>query len=136
MFIKYSKSNLHVMSSHDGKEVYWLKPGWNEFPLHIWDAHKDHPETLRLMGEGSIEISQDKVSLVNPRGKKEVVSLGKTDQPVRLKDLDERRAIEIVGSTFDRGILQRWLDEENRSKVKRAVEKQLKPLLNDGTSSE
>ena len=48
-----------------------------------------------------------------------------------VQDFSAERAAEIVKQTWNRDMLQRWLDEETRHKVKRTLTKQIKPLLNE-----
>lgn len=136
MFIKYNRANNHVLSTYRADETHVLRPGWNEFPKHIWEIHSNDAEIKRLMSEGHIEISDVKVVQQEGR-KKTTVDLGKTDVEVHLTQIkDEKKAIEIVKGTFNREILQRWLDEETRSKVKRVIEKQIDPLLNPKSESD
>lgn len=135
MMIKYSGTNIHALGhieqdktkpSYGPQDIHWLRPGWNEFPSHVWRMYEDHPEILKKLKDGTIELMDEKV-LAGKNGKKK--SIGTSDEPIDLKDLPESKAIEIVKGTYNREMLQRWLDEENRSKVKRSLEEQIKPLL-------
>lgn len=133
MFIKYTKANLHTLATHDGKELAHLRPGWNEFPSRVWDENKNDAEIKRMIEDGDIVLMEDRVE--QKVGKKKIVKIiGKTDEPVALKDLDEKRAIEVAGETFNLDMLQRWMDEETRHKVKRAIDKQVKAINSKGGS--
>jgi hypothetical protein len=143
LFIKYNGTNVHAFGHIDQdktkptiggpQNIVWLRPGWNEFPSHIWEMYTKptvHPEVQKMLDDKKIELMDEKVGT----GKKKK-TLGQDDEPFNLKDLTDSKAIEVVKSTFNREILQRWSDEENRSKVKRALEEQIKPLLPDKKAS-
>lgn len=120
------------MGSLDGKEIHCLSPGWNNFPTHIWSMYESHPDIVKMIKDGDVEI-MDKVV---KEGKKTRV-VGADDKPVELTDFSEDEAVKIVASTFKREMLQNWLDGDNRSKVRRALEKQidkLDPSKQDGNS--
>jgi hypothetical protein len=134
MLIRYTKNNIHALGSHDGKEIKWLTPGWNEFPSHIWKQYENDAEIKKMIADGAIELLADKVTV--KEGRKTVTKvLGAGDEELRIKDLPEPRAIELVKQTLNRGMLQRWDDEETRHKVKRALAAQIKPLLPESQTS-
>lgn len=130
MFIKYNRPNVHMLPGGiDFKSIHRLMPGWNEFPSEVWKKLTEHPQIKRFVDEGIIEFLEEKK--VEKKGKKQVVKMiGTDDSPIDLKDLTEAKAIKIVKETHRRELLQRWRDAETRTKVKRALTKQLKPLLN------
>lgn len=153
MMIKYNNTNVHALpyvtmkpvtlkSKRTGKkrtimrvdenqspsDIHWLRPGWNEFPKHIWEQNKAHPGIQKMIKTKMIEVMNEKVEV--KKGKKKVlVTVGQDDEPIELKNFSVERAIEIVAGTLNRDILQRWIDEELRHKVKKALRKQIKPLL-------
>lgn len=153
MFIKYLGTNIHALPhlpKHidenavkvlSPQDIQWLRPGWNEFPKSIWDQHKDHPQIKKMLKEGKpdhkgrptkeplIELMSEKVTFLEGKKKKTKV-VGQDDSQIALEVFDEKRAIQIVKETHNRDLLQRWLDEENRGKVRRMIDKQLEPLLN------
>ena len=134
MFIKYNKVNLHALATYDGKQLAHLRPGWNEFPNHIWEQNKNDTEILRMIEEGDIEVMEEKI--VEKVGKKTIVKIvGQTDGPVMLKDFDEKKAVDVVNDTYNVDLLQRWMDEESRHKVKRALDKKLKAIHEKGKPS-
>lgn len=136
MFLKYNKPNNHVLSTFGAgvggvmaqPDIKVIRPGWQEFPKHIFDMHQNDPHMISMIKDGTIEISE--MAVKEKVGKKTAtVELGKSDAEVHLTKIpDEKKCIEIVNGTFDRGLLQRWIDEENRSKVKRALEKRMKDV--------
>lgn len=160
MFIKYNDTNVHALpyvtyrqvrlknkktgkarlvkrvdTTQSPQDIQWLRPGWNEFPSHIWEQNKDHPGIKRMIDEGKIEIMSEKIQV--KEGKKLVTKIiGQTDEEVSLKHFTETRAIAIVKGTLNRDILERWLDEETRHKVKRALKKQVEPLINKTSDDE
>lgn len=129
MLIKWNKSNIHAFGSYDGKQINFLRPGWNEFPSAIFELYKNDTEVLRFIKNKTLELMAEKVTLKTSSGKKVTKVIGQGDDELSLKDLSEEKAIEIVKGTFNRELLQRWTDEENRHKVKRELDKQTKPLL-------
>lgn len=129
MYLKYNRPNVHIIPGPDGKTTHRLMPGWNEFPSKVWEHYQGHPEIQRFIDEGVIEVMDEKK--VEKKGKKVVQKkLGLDDSPLNLKDLAEDRAIKVAKETNNRDLLERWHDAETRTKVKRALEKQLKPLQN------
>lgn len=109
------------------KAIHWLRPGWNEFPTNVWKMYENHPEILKKLKDKKIELMNEKVTVV--KGKKKVtLTIGMDDKPINLTDLSETRAIQVAKETYNREMLQRWVDEDNRHKVKRALEEQIKPL--------
>lgn len=138
MLIKYNKANVHTLTTSDGKGSMWLKPGINEFPDHIWNENKAHPHVVDMMNNNEIELFKEEDVGIKPKGKVQKDQpryLGQGDQPVRLCDIpDDKSAIEIVKATYDKNLLQRWMDEETRSKVKRELDKQLKSVMEERTS--
>lgn len=157
MFIKWTETNVlafpninktaidQMKKSHRMKgskpvvqtpaEVKWLRPGWNEFPTDVWEQNKDNPAIQKLIKAKKIELMSHKATITvrdKRTGKLKKVErmIGADDSPIRLKYFDEKTAIEVVKSAFDRDMLQRWEDEETRHKVKKALRKQIEPLLN------
>lgn len=129
MFIKYNRPNAHMIPGMNGTKIYRLMPGWNEFPSKVFKAYEKHPEIARFIEEGVIEVMDEKK--VEKKGKRTVTKrIGQDDKPLNLKDLTEAKAIAVVKETHNRDLLERWLDAETRTKVKRALEKQIKPLQN------
>ena len=155
MFIKYNDTNVHALphvtmktvklkNKKTGKvrfvervdhgqspqDIQWLRPGWNEFPSHVWEQNKEHPGIKKMLKDKKIELLNETVVVVE--GKKKIKKVvGMDDEEISLKLFSEARAIEICKDTLNRDILQRWIDEETRHKVKRALIKQIKPLLNE-----
>ncbi len=116
------------------QDVKWLQPGWNEFPKAVWEQNKAHPMLQKYVKKGTIELfsypATIRVKGKNGKTKLKKVILGGDDRPLKLRWLDEKMAIIMVKSMFVRDILQRWTDEETRHKVKKALRKQIEPLLN------
>lgn len=154
MLIKYNESNVHAFpyvnaealkrlkgpSKRGDKpiiqspqDVVSLKPGWNEFPKAVWDQNKDHPAIKKMLKRGKIELMSHKakVRVRGTNGKVKLVErvIGADDKPIRLKHFDIKMAVKLVKGTLNRDMLQRWLDEERRHLVKKALRKQIKPLL-------
>ena len=160
MFIKYNDTNVHAIpdvqmkavrlknkktgkvrieqrlsGSQSPQDIKWLRPGWNEFPSDLWAKTKDHPGIKKMLAEKTIELLSEKVVITEGR-KKITKIIGQDDEEVSLKFFNEVKAIEILKGTLNRDILQRWMDEETRHKVKRALKKQIEPLLNNTKKEE
>jgi hypothetical protein len=151
MFIKYSGTNVHAMAQinetalkamkkgaktaviQTPQDVKWLRPGWNEFPKAVWEQNKNHPEILKMLKKGKIELfsAKAKVKVKDARGKIKIVErmVGMDDRPIRLRWFDEKLAMKLARETLNRDILQRWIDEETRHRVKKVLRKQIEPLL-------
>ena len=139
MFIQYNRPNNHVLTSYTPglapggvmamPEQHVLRPGWQEFPKRMYDLYKDDPEMKAMVKSGAVVISD--VIIAGEGKKAPKVALGQADVEVQLTKIEEKKAQEIVAGTFNRELLQRWLDEENRSKVKRALEKRMKDLFGE-----
>lgn len=127
MFIQYNKNNIHALGTPDGKEIKFLRPGWNEFPSNIFKLYEKDPEILRMIADKIIVLMNEKVT-VNQGKKKVTKVIGQDDEEIVLKDFSDSKAVEVVGGTLNKDLLQRWDDEENRHKVKRALAAQLKKL--------
>lgn len=153
MFIQYNGNNVHALpyltyrpkkltNKRTGKsttvmkldtnqapqDIKWLRPGWNEFPKAIWEQNKDHPQIQHMLKKKLIVLMAEKVAIIKG-GKKMTKLVGPEDEKVRLRWFETARAVEIVKGTYDREMLQRWEDEETRHRVKKAIKKQLEPLM-------
>ena len=160
MFIKYNETNIHAIphiktkqvrlknrktgkvriedridGAQSPQDIKWLRPGWNEFPREVWEQNKKSPVLMQMIKDKKIEVMNETV--VVTEGKKKVKKVvGQDDEEVSLRLFSETRALEIVKDTLNRDMLQRWMDEETRHKVKRMLAKQIKPLLNNTKSDE
>jgi hypothetical protein len=145
MMIKYNGTNVFSMArisdakkkgvvAQSPEDVHWLRPGWNEFPKEVWEQNKSNPAIKKMLARKVIELFAVKAKIrvrSASTGKVRLVEreLGTDDMPIKLKYLDEKLAIKIVLGTLNRDMLNRWLDEERRHRVKKAIRKQVKPLL-------
>lgn len=146
MFIKYTGTNVlalpHVTKIATGdkklmqspSDVKWFRPGWNNFPKAVWDQNADHPQIRKLIKKGVLVLfcEKAKVKVLNKKtGRTKFVTkeVGMDDKPIKLRYFDEKLALKIVKETWDRDLLQMWDDDERRHKVKRALRKQIEPLL-------
>lgn len=165
MFIKWNNTNVHALpfvtmvtktlrNKRTGKrrevqvpntaqtpqDVKWFRPGWNEFPSMVWTQNFNHPQIQKFLRKKTIEVMAFKAEVVirDAKGKKKKIIkvIGLDDAPIKLKYFPDKMAISVVKSTWDRDLLSRWLDEERRFKVKRAIDKQLKPLMATADSDE
>jgi hypothetical protein len=144
MLIKYNGVNIHALGrvetdtkklkknpmTGSPSDIAWLRPGWNEFPSAIWKMYEAHPDIVRMIDDKKIELMD--VTVVT--GKKKI-KVGADDSELHLGMLEEKFAIKVVKETFNRAMLHRWMDEETRHKVKRELEKQIKPLMNEKKSA-
>jgi hypothetical protein len=142
MFIKYTGTNVHALGqvnmanlklNQSPLAVKSLQPGWNEFPKDVWEQNKNHPSIKQMLKDGKLQIMDDQVVVKakSESGKiaKKKIAVGTYDKKMKLLWFDEKRAVEIIKDTYNRDLLKRWTDEETRSRVKKALDKQIKPLL-------
>lgn len=160
MLIKYNNNNVHALPSVKKKmvtlvnkktgkkrtvvkldlsqspqDIKFLRPGWNEFPREVWEQNKEHPQILKMLAEGKIELMSE-VVVVKSGSKKTSLMIGESEDPLVLKQLEVPKAVKIIKGTFNREMLQRWQDDEIRSTVKKAITEQLDPLLNPKKSGD
>jgi hypothetical protein len=127
-----TRTEMRVDSRQSPQEVHWLRPGWNEFPSHIWEQNKAAPSIQAMLKDGTIELMKERTKVKDPKtGKLVEKIIGADDREISLSFFDDKKAIDIVKNTYNRDILQRWIDEETRHKVKRVLTKQIEPLLNN-----
>ena len=112
MLIKYNRNNIHALGSFDGKTIHALKPGWNEFPSHIWKLYEKDEEIVGFLKEGAvgpdgkpvkgpaIELMAEKVKV----GSKTVV-VGKDDKELDIRVLDEKKAVEMARASASSSIV-------------------------------
>ena len=144
MMIKYNGTNVHALGHMQPEanrqamgppDISFLRPGWNEFPKTIWAQYQEHPDIKKMLKKGKLEVMAEKV-VVNKGAKKVTKVIGQDDKKIKLMELPEAKALQVAKGTFDRDLLQRWLDEETRHLVKRALTKQIEPLLGGESESE
>lgn len=126
MLIKYTGTNVHALATKDGKVIASLRPGWNEFPMALFKANENDSEVCAWIKSGKLAF------LSKGYGKKAKPLHRFDDEELHLSELEADQALEVVKETYNRAMLQRWLDEETRHRVKRAVDKQLRKVNNGG----
>lgn len=134
VMLKYNKENVHAVADLSNvahgvaapSSIHRILPGWNEFPKRVWDQYASHPDFVGMLKDGTIEIMT--------KGKKKEPIVAQDE--FELSKFDESTAIKLVADTQNRHLLQRWLDSETRGKVKKAIDKQLKPLLPGASDGE
>lgn len=116
MLVKYNEANI--------RDAYGmkLKPGINDVSPTHWElatkTHKDK-EILALLESGALEL------LEKDEAPKSEEPVAKTES---LKGFSEKKALELVKSTFDAEMLQLWKAGEDRQKVIVALEKQIEVM--------
>jgi hypothetical protein len=125
---KYTKEV--IVGSQSPQDVYSLRPGWNEFPKNVWDQNKNNPGIVKMIEKKKIVVLNE--TIIVKEGKKNVKKvIGQDDEPIDLMLLTIERSLKIIKDTYNPAILSRWLDEDSRHKVKQAITKQIKPLINE-----
>lgn len=148
MIVKYNRPNLHY--------AYGIRflPGVNSVDPKLWAIAQKDSEIQYFLKEGIMEIQkseasnksdddkdpldgisdEEKKKLMNKAfgdNKENATSNAKPPEapPVEpLTNFNDKKALELVAQTFNVVILKEWLDTENRSKVKRAIEAQIKNM--------
>lgn len=147
MFLKYNKPNRHLIPYYSDSQkkqkekglnipysLLALNPGWNNVPKAVWDSIKDHKQIKAFLDDEVMEIMNEEVEVYH--GEEKIVKhIGVDDEPVKLLDLSESKAIKIAKDTHNLELLEQWHDEETRSKVKKVLAKQVK-LYQPGSQEE
>ncbi len=148
MIVKYNRPNLHY--------AYGIRflPGVNSVDPKLWAIAQKDSEIQYFLKEGIMEIQKSEVSKksdddkdpldgISDEEKQKLMSKAFGDNkenatsnakapeapPVEpLTNFNDKKALELVAQTFNVVILKEWLDTENRSKVKRAIEAQIKNM--------
>lgn len=95
---------------------YLLKPGVNDVPPEIWAKWRETPVMKsRLEAEKVIEPKAEEVEEQAP------------ELPT-LEKLSIAKACELVKQTFDVELLEKWIVDEKRERVLKALEKQLEAV--------
>ena len=88
MLIRYDGTNVHAMPfvaqkavtlrnkktgkkrtvmkldlSQSPQDIPFLRPGWNEFPKHVWEQNRDHPGIKKMIKDKMIQVMSDVVSV-------------------------------------------------------------------------
>lgn len=155
MIVKYNRPNLHY--------AYGIRfiPGVNSVDPKLWAIAEKDSEIQHFLSEGILEILEpdikkkskepkDPLSELSDDEKKKLAEKAfgdnkenatsnakppETPPAEPLSNFNEKKALELVAQTFNISILKEWLDTEIRSKVKRAIEAQLKKMEEAGTSA-
>lgn len=96
-----------------------LVPGVNEITDADWKALKAHPQIKKQIDAGDLEVVTEK-----DRDDKDVEKDGgDANLPGKAGD-----AVKAVNKCWDKDLLEKWLENENRPSVVKAINKQLKNL--------
>lgn len=148
MIVKYNRPNLHY--------AYGIRfiPGVNSVDPKLWAIAEKDSEIQHFLEAGIMEVlesdapkkpkdekdpfdgvsEKDKQKLIDKAfgdNKENATSTAKPPEtpPVEpLTNFNDKKALQLVSETFNIAILKEWLDTENRSKVKRAIEAQIKKM--------
>lgn len=148
MIVKYNRPNLHY--------AYGIRfiPGVNSVDPKLWAIAEKDSEIQHFLNEGILEVLEpdikkkskepkDPLSGLSDDEKKKLTEKAFGDNkenatstakppetpPIEpLSNFNDKKALELVAQTFNVGILKEWLDTEIRSKVKRAIETQIKKM--------
>lgn len=148
MIVKYNRPNLHY--------AYGIRfiPGVNSVDPKLWAIAEKDSEIKYFLEQGILEVLEgdaaksekkesDPFAGVSDDEKKKLIDKAFGDNkenansnaptpeapPVEpLKNFNDKKALQLVSETFNVGILKEWLDTEDRTKVKRAIEAQIKKM--------
>lgn len=155
MIVKYNRPNLHY--------AYGIRliPGVNSVDPKLWTIAEKDSEIQYFLEQGILEVlesdvpkkpkdNKDPFDGVSDDEKKKLIDKAfgdnkenakSTSQPQEtvpvepLTNFNEKKSLQLVSETFNVVILKEWLDTEDRSKVKRAIEAQIKKMEETGTST-
>lgn len=148
MIVKYNRPNLHY--------AYGIRfiPGVNSVDPKLWAIAEKDSEIQYFLKERILEVLEpdirkkseeikDPLSEVSEAEKQKLLDKAfgdnkenatstakppETPPAEPLSNFNDKKALELVAQTFNVGILKEWLDTEIRSKVKRAIEAQIKKM--------
>lgn len=148
MILKYNRPNIHY--------AYGIRliPGINNVDEKLWAIAANDSEIKRFVEKGIIEVvTPDQNAAKAPpkdplaglseeeKAKLEEKAFGDNKDGVKknaappelppvtpLGSFNEKKALAMIAETYDAKILKEWQDSEQRSKVKRAIEDQIKKL--------
>lgn len=90
-----------------------LRPGINEITQLQWDANKDRKEITVAIAKGDLVITKA------------------TSKQAGLGNMKAVEAIEVIKKTFNKGLLEMWAQDEERTDVLEAIGAQIKFMAED-----
>jgi len=127
MIVQWNQPNMitgyaPTKAGHTVNQKFTLLPGNNEIPDSDWDEVKKHPLLKHYMDDGTL---------------KEVTKPEKDNKKSRegLAQYDLAEATKIVKGTFDKVLLTKWFDLDNRDGLRTEINKQL-ALIEEKTKKE
>lgn len=140
MLIKYNRPNIH--------DAYQLKfyPGINNVDSAQWDICKKDSEIQRMLTDGIFEeirpeVRSEAPALHTDGNNTEAGTVTTTQVPTTfdndLPDLgsfNDKKAIDLIKSTYNYDILTTWKTTEKRTKVLKAIETQVNELAAEEAS--
>lgn len=155
MIVKYNRPNLHY--------AYGIRflPGVNSVDPKLWAIAEKDSEIQYFLENGILEILESDTQKKSPKEKDPFAGVSEEEKkklvekafgdnkenanskgqppetpPVEpLSNFNDKKALQLVSETFNVAILKEWLDTESRSKVKRAIEAQIKKMEENGPSN-
>lgn len=108
-----------IATTHE-EARYTLKPGVNDVPPNVWAAWRTTKVMAFMIEEGKVKEPEAGAPNV------EEAELG--DTVPDLSKLSITKSCELVRATFDQELLEKWITDESREKVLKAMEKQLEKI--------
>lgn len=108
-------------------------PNTNEYPAHIWEQVKNHPDVKRALADGRL-ILQTKESLGQVPAPGETGKAPAKQLPATLTNLEVAKALQLADNCDDAKILDTWLKAEtgpqgqNRSTVRDKLKAKLEEV--------
>lgn len=112
MIIRNMTASL-IATMHE-KTRYTLKPGVNDLPPEVWESWSKTKVMQALVAEKKIVAPE--------------VEAEKAPQLANLDSLKPKEATDLVKQTFDAELLEKWVTDEKRTGVIKAIEKQLEAI--------
>lgn len=122
-------------TSKNSSGTITVYPGVNELPDDVWKKLKDHA-VIKSYQEEKNDKGQYKLEVVTEKNAAEAKDseTGQSAAPA-LADLNAKKASELIKETLAISQLEQWLEHEQRSTVRNAIEKQLKYLREPDTAN-
>jgi len=115
MLVEWTMPNVYSVWTQNATKPVRLMPGNNELEDKVWDKIKAHPNVQLHMDEGNLVV------LDKPSGDRKQKAEG-------LKQYDVAGAKRVVKKTYDKVLLGKWLEMDERKAVQTEIKAQIKKV--------
>ena len=95
-----------------------------QFPEDIWEKIKDYTVVKNLLSLGALRIQEEDTTSTSASPESAAV----VEDPNSITNIALNEALQLVESSFDIEQLKRWLEKENRIKVRNSIMKRISAI--------